>query len=128
MVAVNDDEFPSPWADISEHFEVVHESVVYVDSPIEGLLRSRTGDTYAFRCFTIAEGRLWHWTLLPCEPGDNPAQVFRSAAAFPPERWTSILEDRRIRPTLTGATLVTRDCPIPVSALDHASHAALRSP
>jgi hypothetical protein len=46
------------WSDIMDHFEFLEERLVYVDAPLEGLLRATTGELFAFRCDSIIDHNL----------------------------------------------------------------------
>ena len=85
------------WRDISDEFSFLDQQLVYVDAPLEGFLRSsKTGDLFAFRCSGIIRNWLWHWVLLPISSTETTVkEVFASARTTPPERWLSIVEDRR---------------------------------
>ena len=83
--------------DITQAFSFVDQSLVYMDAPWEGFLRSTTnGDLFAFRVSEIVTDTLWHWTLLPVPTLERTVdEVFTSARAEPPKPWLSIVEDRR---------------------------------
>jgi hypothetical protein len=54
-----------------------------------------------------AAGLLWHWVLVPIESTDTSvSEAFRAARTTPPDKWISIVEDRRgNEPKLTAAEL-----------------------
>jgi len=82
--------------DVSEQFEFVDDTLVYVDAPIEGVVRSKTGELFAFRCSTIVTGILWHWVLVPVASSEvSIAATFDEARKAAPPEWISIVEDRR---------------------------------
>lgn len=84
------------WNDVTDHFEFVEDKLVYVDAPLEGILRSKTGELFAFRCAPIVLGCLWHWVLLRVNSvEDSVADAFERAGKVSPEGWVSIVEDRR---------------------------------
>ena len=93
------------WSDISDQFEFIEEQLVYVDAPLEGFLRGKTGDLFAFRCTPIILGCLWHWVLLPVRAVTSVKEVFEIARTNPPKKWVSIVEDRRGEPRLSAAEL-----------------------
>jgi hypothetical protein len=78
-----------------DHFEFVEERLVYVDAPLEGLLRAKTGELFAFRCDSIIDHTLWHWTIVPAESLETAVADAFLAAQKNPARWLSIVEDRR---------------------------------
>jgi hypothetical protein len=108
------------WTDITQHFDFIEESLVYVDSPLEGHLRAKDGELFAFRCQAIIEQTLWHWVLLPIastEVGVDDA--FKNAINSPPQHWLSLVEDRRgPTPTITAAMLATSSHPLPRAVLE----------
>lgn len=104
------------WSDICEHFEFIEEKLVYMDAPLEGFLRARTGELFAFRCAAIVAGCLWHWVLLPVEAVGCVKDVFEAARTLPPKEWVSIVEDRRDQPRLSAARLTGGVHEIPRSA------------
>ena len=96
------------WQDITDHFSFVNEHLVYTDAPWEGFLRSSaTGELFAFRTSEIIAGLLWHWSLLPVSSVEETVgQVFSAAQTDPPQKWISIVEDRRgTEPQLSAARL-----------------------
>jgi hypothetical protein len=81
---------------VSDQLELIEETLVYVDSPLEGHLRSKTGDLYTFRCVPVVRERLWHWILLPASSNQSAvADVFQRAQHVTPTHWISLVEDRR---------------------------------
>lgn len=104
----------TPWTDITEAFTFVEETLVYVDAPLEGHLRSREGEVFAFRCSSIVTGKLWHWILLPVRSAAEPVEdVFAHAHREPPARWISIVEDRRSTKPQVMAVLMSGSDAIP---------------
>lgn len=102
-------------SDVSEQFEFVEERLVYVDAPVEGVLRSKDGEFFVFRCRSIIDGYLWHWVLLPVDSPDAPVdETFTAARSTPPGRWVSIVEDRRGAPRVAIGQLAGTVHPIPV--------------
>jgi hypothetical protein len=84
------------YSDVSDQFEFIEEKLVYVDAPLEGIVRAKTGELFAFRCSPIVAGYLWHWVLLPVESTEAAIdETFAKARKSPPDRWISIVEDRR---------------------------------
>jgi len=84
------------YSDVSEQFEFIEEKLVYVDAPLEGIVRAKTGGLFAFRCSPIVTGYLWHWVLLPVESAEASIdETFAKVKEAPPDRWISIVEDRR---------------------------------
>lgn len=97
-------------SDVTELFEVLEERLVYVDAPVEGFLRSKSGELYAFRCGSIIDGCLWHWVLLPVPAlGSSVEAEFDRAGRQPPDRWVSIVEDRRGVSETARVTIVELD-------------------
>jgi hypothetical protein len=84
------------WDDVSDEFELLEDQLVYHDAPLEGFLRARAGELFAFRTQTIIDGHLWHWVLLPVASVEAPiSRTFAAARQTPPDLWISIVEDRR---------------------------------
>lgn len=85
------------WRDITDEFSFLDEHLEYHDGPLEGFLRSSsTGDLFAFRISFIIADRLWHWVLLPVSSTETGLEkIFTAARTAPPDRWLSIVEDRR---------------------------------
>lgn len=84
---------------IFDGFELLVEHLVYVDSPLEGMLRSRDGELYAFRVRTVVVGCVWHWVLLRAESTQSTvASIFDAARDHADVAWLSVLEDRRNGP------------------------------
>jgi hypothetical protein len=82
--------------DITDEYAFVNETLAYSDGPIEGYVRDRTKSLYAFRCFPIVGRLLFHWSLVPVTSiARSVSDVFAEARTSPPERWISIVEDRR---------------------------------
>jgi hypothetical protein len=106
------------WNDISEHFDFIEDKLVYVDAPLQGLLRAKTGELFAFRCTAVVRGCLWHWVLLPVASSEAIVDdTFERARQAPPERWVSIVEDRRGGESrVAAAELAGRKHEIPASA------------
>ena len=98
------------WSDITDNFDFVEETLVYVDAPLEGLLRAKTGELFAFRCKSIVDGALWHWVLLPVDSAHvTVADAFERARHEPAAAWLSIVEDRRgDQPCLVPAWMTGR--------------------
>jgi len=107
----------SDYANILERFEFIDETLVYVDAPLEGVVRDKTGGLFAFRCSAIVHGYLWHWVLLPvASSAASIEDTFEAARAAPPEAWISVVEDRRAgQPRVTVVLLDGRVHPIPIS-------------
>ena len=106
------------WRDITDHFEFIEESLIYVDAPLEGLLRAKAGDLFAFRCSPIMRGCLWHWVLIPVEAAGPVKDVFENARTSPPTEWISIVEDRRDEPRLLAVWLAGDVHEIPKNVFD----------
>lgn len=105
------------WNEVSDYFELVEDRLVYVDAPLEGLLRAKDGELFAFRCAPIVRGCLWHWVLLPARSiEDSVSDVFdRARKNGPPTRWVSIVEDRRgPQPRVSAAWLDGSSHAVPV--------------
>lgn len=86
------------WNDITDGFELLAGTLVYLDQPIEGHARARSGPRsgalFAFRCEAIVDGCLWHWVLVPiASESVSVGEAFADQAHYP--TWISILEDRR---------------------------------
>jgi hypothetical protein len=106
--------------DITENFDILDEYPIFVDEPLEGFLCSKnSGDLFAFRSFTLIPELLWHWVLIPvASVSANVKDAFASAASTPPDRWMSIVEDRRGgQPQLSAAWMEGRR-PLPATSLD----------
>jgi hypothetical protein len=101
--------------EVSEYFELVDTKLVYVDAPLEGLVRTRAGELFAFRCAAVVPGCLWHWVLLPAHSvEDSVEDVFERARSVPPAQWVSIVEDRRgPQPCVSAAWLDSSSHPVP---------------
>jgi len=57
--------------DITDRFVFLEEYLVYVDEPLEGVVRSKdTGDLFVFRSLAIVPKLLWHWVLIPVDSAD----------------------------------------------------------
>jgi hypothetical protein len=83
-------------ADVTDHFEFIDETLVHVDAPLEGVVRAKSGELYAFRVVTLVDGCLWHWILLPVDSAAADVRsTFDAARTAVPDRWLSIIEDRR---------------------------------
>jgi hypothetical protein len=108
------------WNDISEQFEFLDEQLIYVDEPLEGLLRAKTGELFAFRCTAIIADCLWHWVLLPVQStAVSVKESFEVAQAKPPSEWGSVVEDRRgEQPRVSVAWLKGGIHEIPKNVLD----------
>lgn len=106
------------WTDISDHFDFVElDKLVYIDFPLEGFLRDKSGDLFAFQCTAIIPHRLWHWTLVPTSSTEQSVDhIFQTAKAVCPVRWISIVEDRRDDPPRLDARWIT-DAAFPLHAL-----------
>jgi hypothetical protein len=103
------------WHDITEQFEFLEERLVYVDAPLEGLVRRKGGGNFAFRCQAVIPGRLWHWVLVPVDSLETSVEVaFQRAVEDPPPEWCSVVEDRReLEPRLDAVWLTGKECPVP---------------
>ncbi len=102
-------------SDVSEQFEFDEDRLVYVDAPLEGIVRSRKGESFAFRCRSIIDGYLWHWVLIPAASVDATTdQVFAAAKSSPPKHWISIVEDRRGPPRVAIGRMDGLIHPIPL--------------
>lgn len=109
---------PEIWNDITDRFDFVEETLVYVDAPLEGHLRAKSGELFAFRCASIVDGALWHWVLIPVGSlGVTAADAFASARQHPTARWLSIVEDRRSEPSHLAAVWMEEPHRIPSSAI-----------
>jgi hypothetical protein len=102
--------------DMSERFDFVEEALVYVDAPLEGLVRHKaTGELFAFRCHPVIQHCVWCWVLLPVEgTAAVVASAFEHARAEPSQRWLSAIEDKRSADSqVVFAWLVSDKHPIP---------------
>jgi len=86
------------FSDITDHYEFVGDKLVYIDAPLEGILKASAGSFFAFRCTAIIQDHLWHWTLIPVDgPNADVASAFSLFGGLP-ATWISIVEDRRVEP------------------------------
>lgn len=88
------------FSDITDMYEFVEERLVYVDGPVEGILRSRSdGSLFACRCQELLGGLVFHWALVPVDsPSVEVSEAFKvleSVGGVDSTLWISILEDRR---------------------------------
>lgn len=102
------------WGDITDGFTILDERLVYVDSPLEGFLRALdTSELFVFRCSNIVPDLVWHWFVLPAGSIESEVEaLFAAARTNPPNRWMSIIEDRRgEKPRLYAAWLTGKSLP-----------------
>ena len=94
--------------DITEEFEFLEETVTYIDAPLDGFVRNRSGELFAFQRVTVVADAIWHWALVPARSDTlRVADVFRVAREAKSVDWISGLEDARFEPTkltLAGST------------------------
>lgn len=104
--------------DVSEFLDFVDETISYVDAPLEGIGRTKTGVLYAFRVLEIVPGCLWHWVLVPAQSTSEPVSSAFCRSPGPEDKWLSILEDRRgEKPRITVAEFSRARMPLPRTAL-----------
>ena len=84
-------------SDILQKFSFLEEHLVFVDEPLEGFLRSiDSQELFAFRITIVIPDLLWHWILIPVSSSELTIdEIFANAKNVTPERWISIVEDRR---------------------------------
>jgi len=105
---------PEVWNDITDRFDFVEQTLVYVDAPLEGHLRAKSGELFAFRCTSIVDGALWHWVLMPVDSIEvTAADACARARQDPALSWLSIVEDRRSEPRRLAAVWMTGQHRIP---------------
>jgi hypothetical protein len=104
--------------DSLDFFDFIDETIIYVDAPLEGFVRSKNGVLYAFRVFEIIPAYLWHWVLVPAQSTSEPVSSAFFRAPGPDDKWLSILEDRRGEmPRITVAEFLRGRTPLPRTAL-----------
>jgi hypothetical protein len=101
------------WSEITDHFQFVEERLVYVDAPLEGLLRAKTGELFAFRVLMIIDHTLWHWVIVPVDSLETEVADAFLAAQKKPARWLSVVEDRRGDEQRITAAWMTPKQPVP---------------
>lgn len=101
------------WSEITDHFQFVEERLVYVDAPLEGLLRAKTGELFAFRVVMIIDHTLWHWVIVPVDSLETEVADAFLAAQKKPSRWLSVVEDQRGDEQRITAAWMTPKQPVP---------------
>lgn len=94
-----------------DDFVFEEQSLVYDNGPLMGFLRRNDGARFAFFCDTVIDGKLYHWSLIPAQTGDDPMQVARHALTGQPALWISVIEDRREEPRYSAVVMTTSETP-----------------
>lgn len=101
--------------DITDEFVFIDETVTYIDAPLDGFVRNRVGELFAFQRTTVVADAIWHWAIVPATSHTLAvAEIFRAARNMKAVDWISGLEDARFGTTnLTLAILNSARHPIP---------------
>lgn len=88
------------FTDITDRFEILEDHLMYVDAPLEGLLRARdSGSLFAFSSTQLDRAPIWHWIVLPTHASELAVGTqIEAALTGSTSTWISIVEDRRNKP------------------------------